>query len=207
MISKSLSDILPYWKAVRTAAGFTGDAAIRNGALSRSIETAQKRVEGNNYDVRKTLLEYDNVINEQREAIYELRNNILDSDDVHDIVTDSIKNYVDDIIFEHLLDGKFDEEDIEEITAYFKSELNVELDEDDFILSSKEETADNIYEKVMDKYDTKLEEIPDEIVNDFEKAISLRVIDTYWMEHINTMSHLREGIHLRGYAQENPLRA
>ena len=194
-------------KNLLARAGFSGDAAIRNGMLAKSIETAQKRVEGNNYDIRKTLLEYDNVINEQREAIYEKRNAILDCESVHDIVLESIMNYVDDIVFEHVVDGKFDDEDVEEITSFVKSELNVELDEDDFNLDSKEETSDNIYAKVLEKYTTKLEELPDEIVNDFEKAIALRVIDTYWMEHINTMSHLREGIHLRGYAQENPLRA
>jgi len=194
-------------KNLLARAGFSGDAAIRNGMLAKSIETAQKRVEGNNYDIRKTLLEYDNVINEQREAIYEKRNAILDCDSVHDIVLESIMNYVDDIVFGHVVDGKFDDEDVEEITSFVKSELNVELDEDDFNLDSKEETSDNIYAKVLEKYTTKLEELPEEIVNDFEKAIALRVIDTYWMEHINTMSHLREGIHLRGYAQENPLRA
>ena len=194
-------------KNLLARAGFTGDAAIRNGALARSIETAQKRVEGNNYDVRKTLLEYDNVINEQREIIYERRNDILDSESVHDTVLESIRNYIDDVVFGHVMDGKFNDEDIVEITSFFKNELSIELREENFNLSSPEETSDNIYEIVYDKYITKLSELPDEIINDFEKAISLRVIDTYWMEHINTMSHLREGIYLRGYAQENPLRA
>ena len=194
-------------KNLLARAGFTGDAAIRNGALARSIETAQKRVEGNNYDVRKTLLEYDNVINEQREIIYERRNDILDSESVHDTVLESIRNYIDDVVFGHVMDGKFNDEDIAEITSFFKNELSIELREENFNLSSPEETSDNIYEIVYDKYITKLSELPDEIINDFEKAISLRVIDTYWMEHINTMSHLREGIYLRGYAQENPLRA
>jgi len=194
-------------KNLLARAGFTGDAAIRNGALARSIETAQKRVEGNNYDVRKTLLEYDNVINEQREIIYERRNEILDSESVHDTVLESIRNYIDDVVFGHVLDGKFNDEDITEITNFFKNELSIELHDNDFNLNSPEETSDNIYEIVFNKYTTKLSELPDEIINDFEKAISLRVIDTYWMEHINTMSHLREGIYLRGYAQENPLRA
>ena len=194
-------------KNLLARAGFTGDAAIRNGALARSIETAQKRVEGNNYDVRKTLLEYDNVINEQREIIYERRNEILDSESVHDTVIESIRNYIDDVVFGHVMDGKFNDEDITEITSFFKNELSIDLREENFNLNSPEETSDNIYEIVYDKYTTKLSQLPDEIINDFEKAISLRVIDTYWMEHINTMSHLREGIYLRGYAQENPLRA
>lgn len=194
-------------KGLLASAGFKGDAAIRNKALSKSIETAQKRVEGNNYDVRKTLLEYDNVINEQREIIYERRNSILDSESVHDTVLESIKNYIDDVVFEHTLDGKFNDEDTEEIKSFFKNELNIELHDEDFDFNSIDNTSDAIYECVLDKYNQKLSQLPEEIVNDFEKAISLRVIDTYWMEHINTMSHLREGIYLRGYAQENPLRA
>lgn len=194
-------------KAILARAGFSGDAAIRNSALAKSIETAQKRVEGNNYDIRKTLLEYDNVINEQREIIYDKRNEILDCDSIHDTILETFKNYIEDVVFEHTLDGKFNDEDIEEMKSLFLSEINVELEDDDFELSSINETTNNIYEKVVDRYNSKIAEIPEEIINDFEKAISLRVIDTHWMEHINTMSHLREGIHLRGYAQENPLRA
>lgn len=194
-------------KGILARAGFSGDAAIRNSALAKSIETAQKRVEGNNYDVRKTLLEYDNVINEQREIIYEKRNEILDSESIHETILESFRNYIDDVVFEHTLDGKFNDEDIEEMTMYFKSEIDVDIDESDFNLDSIDETADNIYQKALEKFNQKISELPEEIVNDFEKAVSLRVIDTHWMEHINTMSHLREGIYLRGYAQENPLRA
>lgn len=194
-------------KGILARAGFSGDAAIRNSALAKSIETAQKRVEGNNYDVRKTLLEYDNVINEQREIIYEKRNEILDSESIHETILESFRNYIDDVVFEHTLDGKFNDEDIEEMTMYFKNEIDVDIDESDFNLNDIDETADNIYDKALEKFNNKISELPEEIINDFEKAISLRVIDTHWMEHINTMSHLREGIHLRGYAQENPLRA
>jgi preprotein translocase subunit SecA len=194
-------------KNILARAGFSGDAAIRNSALAKSIETAQKRVEGNNYDIRKTLLEYDNVINEQREIIYDKRNEILDSDSIHERILDTFRSYVEDVVFEHTLDGKFNEEDIKEMTDYFENEVGVKIDDDDFNINSIEETTENIYNKIVDKYNEKMDELPEEIRNDFEKAISLRVIDTHWMEHINTMSHLREGIYLRGYAQENPLRA
>ena len=194
-------------KSLLARAGFSGDAAIRNGMLARSITTAQKRVEGNNYDVRKTLLEYDNVINDQRAIIYDRRNEILDSDSIHETVLESMKNFIYDVVIDHTMDGKFNEEDLDEIKKFFNNELNIEIDEEDFDYNSTDETAENIYNKIIDKYDSKLETLPDDIKNDFEKAVSLRVIDTYWMEHINTMAHLREGIHLRGYAQENPLRA
>ena len=90
---------------------------------------------------------------------------------------------------------------------YFDNELGVKLVDDDFDVDSIDNTTENIYNKIVNSFNGKITELPDEIINDFEKAISLRVIDMHWMEHINTMSHLREGIHLRGYAQENPLRA
>ncbi len=194
-------------KNILARAGFSGDAAIRNSALAKSIESAQKRVEGNNFDIRKTLLEYDNVINEQREIIYEKRNIILDNDSIHDSILETFKNYVGDVVFEHVLDGKFDHEDVSEMIEYFKNEVEVNLTEEDFEDSNIDTITENIYKKVVDKFNAKIEELPEEIINDFEKAISLRVIDMFWMEHINTMAHLREGIHLRGYAQENPLRA
>ncbi len=187
--------------------GFSGDAAIRNSALSKSIESAQKRVEGNNFDVRKTLLEYDNVINEQRAIIYEKRNEILDSESIHETVLDSFKNFIEDVVFEHTLDGKFNNDDISEMIEYFSNEVSVDLVEDDFNTNSIEDTTENIYTKLVDKFNKKIEELPEEIINDFEKAVTLRVIDTHWMEHINTLAHLKEGIYLRGYAQENPLRA
>ncbi len=194
-------------KAILARAGFSGDAAIRNKALAKSIESAQKRVEGNNFDVRKTLLEYDDVINEQREIIYEKRNEILDSESIHETILETFKNYVSDVVFEHTLDGKFNEDDISEMIEYFDNELGVKLVDDDFDVDSIDNTTENIYNKIVNSFNGKITELPDEIINDFEKAISLRVIDMHWMEHINTMSHLREGIHLRGYAQENPLRA
>ncbi len=194
-------------KTILARAGFSGDAAIRNGTLAKSIESAQKRVEGNNFDMRKTLLEYDNVINEQREIIYEKRNEILDMESIHESVLETFKNYVGDVVFEHTLDGKFNEDDISEMIEFFANEVEVKLDEDDFDVTSIDNTTENIYNKIVDKFNTKVAELPDEIINDFEKAIALRVIDMHWMEHINTMAHLREGIHLRGYAQENPLRA
>jgi len=187
--------------------GFSGDAAIRNSYLSKSIESAQKRVEGNNFDVRKTLLEYDNVINEQRAIIYEKRNEILDMESIHETVLESFRNFVEDVVFEHTLDGKFNSEDISEMIEYFANEVSVDLVEEDFNTNSIDETTENIYTKLVEKFDTKVEELPDEIINDFEKAVTLRVIDTHWMEHINTLAHLKEGIYLRGYAQENPLRA
>ena len=194
-------------KGILARVGFDGEAAIRNKMLSNSIESAQKRVEGNNFDVRKTLLEYDNVINEQREIIYEKRNLILDQESIHDFVLDSFHNFVEDNLYEHTKDGNFNECDKNEIIEYFNELLTKPLTEDDLSNREAREASEIIYTRLVDSYEEKIKDVPEEVTNEFEKAITLRVIDTYWMEHINTMAHLREGIHLRGYANENPLRA
>ena len=196
-------------KTLLQSLGFNDEMAIRHKMLSSSIEQAQKRVEGSNYDLRKTLLQYDDVINQQRETIYNKRNLILDSDSIHDTVLESIDNYIYDLVFSHIApEGKLTDDDLSEILEY----VNEKLLKKDIKLSelqnlSPEEVVDYITKKIVKEYDEKLKDIPEEIKNEFEKAISLRVIDTYWMEHINTMSILKEGIHLRGYANENPLRA
>ena len=187
--------------------GFSEDVSIRNKMLSNSIESAQKRVEGNNFDMRKTLLEYDDVINEQRSIIYEKRNIILDSESIHEIVLESFKNYISDVVYSHLdEDEKLNRNDKSEILEAVNDLLKVKVEFDEIEYKNSDEMIDYLYERVSNEYEEKIKKIPNEITNEFEKAIMLRVIDTHWMEHINTMSHLREGIHLRSYAQNNPLR-
>ena len=189
--------------------GFSEDMSIRNKMLSGTIESAQKRVEGNNFDIRKTLLEYDDVMNSQREIIYERRNVILDNDSIHDKVIESFKSFIDNLVMSHSFVGeKLDSKDYEEIVetmnqGFVDGTLKVE----EINELNIEDLKEYLYNKVIEKYDNKVKDIPVEVINEFEKAISLRVIDMHWMEHINTMALLREGIGLRGYAQENPLRA
>jgi len=187
--------------------GFSGEAAIRNKMLSNSLESAQKRVEGNNFDIRKTLLEYDNVINEQREIIYEKRNEILDLESIHEKVLETLRNFVEDKFYEYTQDGGLSKEDRTSIVEFFGEMINKKIPLSLIEKTDEGESIETIYEKVTSNYEDKVKELPEEMVSEFEKAIKLRVIDTHWMEHINTMSHLREGIQLRGYAQENPLRA
>ncbi len=189
--------------------GFAGDVSIRNGMLSKSIETAQKRVEGSNFDIRKQLLQYDDVINQQRTIIYERRNEILDSESVHDRVVEAFKYHVSELVNSHYEpEGRITENDIDEILETLNEEMKIKpINKKDLIDKSTNDIVDIITNTVLESYNEKVKEIPKEVVNEFEKAITLRVIDTNWMEHINTMSHLREGIHLRSYAQEDPLRA
>ncbi len=188
--------------------GFNDDQAIRNKMFSNTIESAQKRVEGNNFDIRKHLLEYDNVINQQRLEIYEKRNRILDEDSIHELVLDSFKNHILDVVEDHVIENsKLSEKDINEILEHFNQ--NVLRDKITYEEVSKLDQValeDLVYGRVVREFEEKLKTLPEEIGKDFEKAIFLRVIDTHWMEHINSMSIMMEGIQLRGYGQENPLR-
>ncbi len=196
-------------KALLQKVGFDGELSIRSKALSRSIESAQKRVEGNNFDTRKHLLEYDDVINNQRMIIYAQRNEILDSESIHSTTLSHFKNHITNIVNSHLIENdKLTGTDVSEILENVNENLlRNDLKVEDLEELDPESLIDTIYEKIVEEYEKKLSEFPDELKNEFEKAITLRVIDTHWMDHINAMALLREGIYLRQYAQEDPLRA
>ena len=186
-----------------------GDQVIQSKTFTKSIGTAQKRVEGNNFDIRKSLLQYDDVMNNQREIMYEKRNKILDSDSIHEMVLSTFRHHVEDLVNSHLApEGYLTENDYSEIIEFANENLlKQDINKKDIDKTSPENLIDQIAKLVIEEYETKLETLPEEVTKEFEKVITLQVLDKYWMEHINTMSHLREGIHLRGYAQEDPLRA
>ena len=195
-------------KGLLQKVGFTDDQSISLKMLANSIETAQKRVEGNNFDTRKSLLEYDNVVNEQREIIYEKRNEILDSDSIHEIVIKVFNDFITHLVESHLDNNHLSGQNLNEILEFVNGKLlthKITLDDLDNMDYLK--IINYICEKIVLEYESKVESVPKEIMDEFEKAIYLRVIDVHWMENINAMSLLREGIHLRSYAQENPLRA
>ena len=193
-------------KTLMQTAGFD-DQAIRSKIFTGSIESAQKRVEGNNFDIRKQLLQYDNVMNEQREIIYKRRNEILDSDSIHERVLDSFKDYISSIVNKYLMSEE--ENKYENLKDYVNKNLlkmkKIKLSDIDDKMP--EEVSQEIFEVLSEDYEKKINELPWELVSEFEKAISLRVIDTNWMNHINNMEHLRDGVGLRGYANEDPLQA
>ena len=198
------------YKEMMANIGFTGDQAIRNKMFAKTVETAQKRVEGNNFDIRKHLLSYDDVMNTQRNIIYERRNEILDNESIHETVLTGFKEYITNLVMSHLIDSRsLGETDYSEILEASNENLlrKYRLSLSEINDKKPEEVIDIIYEKVVKDYEEKLADIPEEITREFEKAISLRVIDSNWMEHISTMSHLREGVGLRGYANVNPLDA
>lgn len=196
-------------KVLLQKVGFDDDVSIRNKMLSNSIESAQKRVEGNNFDIRKTLLEYDDVINQQRELIYERRNEILDSETIHETVLKTLHDFITTLVEKHYDErNELTGQDLNEILEVVNEQIRdhkISLDELENL--KNDEIINTIANTLIHEYEKKIEDVPMEIINEFEKAIALRVIDMHWMEHINTMSLLREGIHLRSYAQDNPLRA
>ena len=195
-------------KNMMQSMGF-GENAIRSKVITKSLSTAQSRVEGNNFDIRKNILEYDDVMNSQRELIYEKRNKILDSESIHDDILNAFRHHIEDLIKSHLvIDGEINNDDIDEIVEFANQNLLVkDIKKSNINKLNPEQIIDKLYKQVVEEYEEKISILPEEITQEFEKAISLQVIDNYWMEHINTMSHLREGIYLRGYAQEDPLHA
>ena len=198
------------FKTILEMAGLDSERNMRSKTITRSVETAQKRVEGNNFDARKHLLQYDDVMGKHREIMYAKRNEILDSDDVHNYVINIIKEHVDIVVRRHTNEhGIILENDCNEIVEYVNENLinksNLKLSE--ILNKDVDEIISVIEAKVLSEYEDKIKSLPEEIRKDFEKAISLQVIDNYWMEHINTMDHLREGVSLRGYANEDPLQA
>lgn len=185
-----------------------GDQAIRSKTLTRSIESAQKKVEGNNYDIRKSLLDYDNVLNEQREIIYARRNEVLDLESIHDRVLETFKNVIADLCEAHIEpEGYLTESDKDEIVEYVNNNYlkSNNLKFVDIKDLNDETCVKYITDLVIKDYEEKIKDVP--VSDDFEKAITLRVIDSNWVDHMSEMEHLKEGIGLRGYGQVNPIQA
>ena len=199
-----------HYRGMLANLGFTGEQAIQNKMFSKTVESAQTKVEGNNFDIRKQLLNYDDVMNNQREIVYNKRNEILDNESIHETVCNGFREYISDIVNSHLIEtNKLKESDYTEILEACNESLlrKYRLNLSEINGRGAEEVIDIIYNNVLKDYEEKLEDIPNEVRDEFEKAVSLRVIDNHWMEHISTMSHLRDGIGLRGYANTSPLQA
>ncbi len=195
-------------KGLLQTMGFEEDQAIRSKTFTKALSSAQAKVEGNNFDTRKALLQYDDVMNNQREDIYERRNEILDNDSIHDTVLETINSYITYLVDTHFTDNKINEEDLKDILDITNQNLlKKDIKLKDIEDLKPDDMIDFIYDKVKKEYEDKLSVLPIEVANEFEKAISLNVIDKYWTENINTLSHLREAVRMRGYGGEDPLRA
>ncbi|HFN8757548.1 TPA: preprotein translocase subunit SecA [Staphylococcus aureus] len=186
--------------------GLDDSTPIESKMVSRAVESAQKRVEGNNFDARKRILEYDEVLRKQREIIYNERNSIIDEEDSSQVVDAMLRSTLQRSI-NYYINTADDEPEYQPFIDYINDIFLQEGDitEDDI----KGKDAEDIFEVVWDKIEAAYQsqkDILEEQMNEFERMILLRSIDSHWTDHIDTMDQLRQGIHLRSYAQQNPLR-
>ncbi len=186
--------------------GLDDSTPIESKMVSRAVESAQKRVEGNNFDARKRILEYDEVLRKQREIIYNERNSIIDEEDSSQVVDAMLRSTLQRSI-NYYINTADDEPEYQPFIDYINDIFLQEGDitEDDI----KGKDAEDIFEVVWAKIEAAYQSqkgILEEQMNEFERMILLRSIDSHWTDHIDTMDQLRQGIHLRSYAQQNPLR-
>lgn len=196
-------------KSMMTKLGMDDSTPIQSKMVSRSVESAQRRVEGNNFDARKRLLQYDDVLRQQREVIYQERNEVIEAESVKDVLQKMIQDVIERTVGAHTANEDASEWNLKGLEDYLVANLLPEatLTAEDFENKGAEELKEIISEAVFARYDEKEEEMTEERMREFEKVILLRAIDTKWMDHIDAMEQLRHGIHLRAYGQTDPLRA
>ncbi|MGO1999739.1 MAG: preprotein translocase subunit SecA [Staphylococcus saprophyticus] len=186
--------------------GMDDSTPIESKMVSRAVESAQKRVEGNNFDARKRVLEYDDVLRKQREIIYGERNSIIDSDESGGLVNDMLRSTLERSV-NYYVNEEADDPDYKPFINYVD---DVFLNEGDIKVEDiKGKDNEDIFEFVWNKVEIALKDQKEKIgtqFDEFERMILLRSIDTHWTDHIDTMDQLRQGIHLRSYGQQNPLR-
>ena len=185
-----------------------GDEAVESKTITNAISSAQKRVEGVNFDARKTLLQYDDVLRQQREVMYDQRNFILDNEDVHSIIQQMFSRVISDTVGAYVdPESRSGELHIPELLeALNKLGFRDLITEADLKGKTAEEASALINDRAWKNYDEKIDPVRPQI-RQFEREMSLKVIDRAWVNHIDTMSKLRDGIGLRSYAQDNPLQA
>ena len=196
-------------KAMMQKLGMDDSQPIQSKMVSRAVESAQKRVEGNNFDARKQLLQYDDVLRQQREIIYTQRDEVLESENLQDIVQQMILNSIQRNVDAHA--SRHEDEDewnLQAIVEYVHATLLHEGDiaVDDLKGKDPEEIVEAIYAKVVERYEEKEQILYPEQMREFEKVVTLRAVDSKWIDHIDAMDQLRQGIHLRAYGQIDPLR-
>ncbi|WP_341314228.1 preprotein translocase subunit SecA [Paraburkholderia sp. IMGN_8] len=183
--------------------------AIEAGIVSRSIESAQRKVEARNFDIRKQLLEYDDVSNDQRKVIYQQRNELLEANDITETIGAMRHGVISDVVHQFVPAGSIEEQwDVPELEEVLRNEWQLDLAIQEMINESNSISADEIREAVQaaadEAYESKVEQVGRESFSAFERSIMLQTLDRSWREHLAALDHLRQGIHLRGYAQKNP---
>lgn len=182
---------------------------IEAGMVNRSIESAQRKVEARNFDIRKQLLEYDDVANDQRKVIYSQRNEVLEAETITERIVDFRDGALTDLVRQYVPAGSVEEQwDLPGLQAVLEADWQIQLPIVETVENAKEFDDDDLVKMVVEAgkaaYESKIEQVGEETWRPFERSVFLQVIDNHWREHLAALDHLRQGIHLRGYAQKNP---
>ena len=196
-------------KAIMTRLGVPRGEPIEAGMVSRSIESAQRKVENRNFDMRKQLLEYDDVANDQRKIIYSQRNEILESADLSGLVASLRQGMMTDVVRTHVPAESIEEQwDLDGLAKALRDDWRLSVDVVAYAHSAGDIDDDDILNHVVtaadQAYDAKVAPVGREVFHGFERSVLLQAMDSTWREHLAALDHLRQGIHLRGYAQKNP---
>ncbi|PWT76298.1 MAG: preprotein translocase subunit SecA [Proteobacteria bacterium] len=183
--------------------------AIEHPWVTRAIENAQRKVEARNFDIRKQLLEYDDVANDQRRVIYQQRNELLETDDISETIRAMRAGTVTDLVAQYIPPGSVEEQwDATGLEKAAAAELGLNVPVQSWVKSDESLDDEDIRERAVEAshahYDARMAAIDREILHQIERSIMLQTLDTHWREHLGALDHLRQGIHLRGYAQKNP---
>ena len=196
-------------KALLSRVGMREGEAIESRLLSRQIERAQRKVEAHNFDIRKQLLDYDDVANDQRKVVYQQRRELMELEDVADIVVGVREEVLTDLVASHIPRQSVEEQwDLPGLKNTLESEFGLDVDVAEWVENDHSLTTDPIAARVLEeaarRYEEKTQSIGEPVMRHFEKAVMLQQLDMQWKEHLAAMDYLRQGIHLRGYAQKNP---
>jgi preprotein translocase subunit SecA len=195
--------------AIMQKLGMEKGEAIEHPWVTKAIENAQRKVEGRNFDMRKQLLEYDDVANDQRKEFYALRNELMGENDVSDRISQIREDVLTEVINTHIPPQSLDEQwDVPGLEESIKREFDLSMDITGWLADDESLHEEPLRQRILDElaaaYDEKIHLAGETIMRDFEKAVMLQVLDAGWKEHLAAMDYLRQGIHLRGYAQKNP---
>lgn len=193
-------------KTVMEKLGIPKGEPIAHKMISKAIENAQKKVESRNFGIRKSLLEFDDVMNKQREAIYASRNEALSKADLKDTITEMLRGTIQSAVIERFVGEFKDEWDIKGVSEFLKEHYGYEIENlDEYKSYGIEEYAEKLFEDVEAKYQEKEQEVTPELMREIEKYVLFEVVDNRWREHLKALDGLREGIYLRSYGQKDPV--
>jgi preprotein translocase subunit SecA len=183
--------------------------AIEHNWVTRAIENAQRKVESRNFDMRKQILEYDDVANDQRKVIYQQRSELLESGDISETIQAMRESVLEDIVSQYIAPHSMEEQwDVPGLETALTAEFRLELPLVRWLDEDKQLNEDGLRERIREhanqQYAAKVELVGDDAMHHYERVIMLQILDVHWREHLASLDHLRQGIHLRGYAQKNP---